>query len=668
MLKIFFAFVPWSMFWSYSFAGEPRSAALWALALCAVLLAVNYKKPKMFEIASTAFFVFAWAFPPLDREIVTLSYLWLALVAAAPPFLGRTSFTAQYIAETVPASFAKNPIFRKINDTVSLLWGAIFLASAVADHAGHFLLPAALITCGILFSIAYPVIAPGWLMTADMRKYRWKAAPSRHPAGPDEFSAIIIGSGIGGLSCAALLAKMGYKPLVLEQHSQPGGYCTSFRRNGFEFSAGVETISGLSEKGPVTFLLNTLGFDPKEMFVKNRQRFIMDGTSFDWPGTLDETIALLAAKYPAEADNLRRFFADAALALAEPYADNPLGVPMDEVAVFSTRGWRGFAEFARRYRHLPRWMIMTYREKLDEYFADECLKDFLGGLSGFVGTEPDKTPAMAALFSMVSYFVHGGYHPKGGAQKFADRLAEYITAHGGTVLLRHRATKIHIERGRVTGATANGRLFRSSVAVSNADPVATFTQLAGREHFPNEFLAPIENLKMSTSAFMVFLGVGMDLSAYPALINDLDGKCGIFIDSNADASLAPKGMATLSIIRMAEYDDYPPRGTTEYEEKKQKDADELIARAEKVIPGISQKIFVREAATPRTFERYVLHPKGALYSFDQSAGTKRPYFKTPVEGLYLAGAGPFGGGVEAVAISGMIAAYDITGWTFSESR
>ena len=72
-----------------------------------------------------------------------------------------------------------------------------------------------------------------------------------------------------------------------------------------------------------------------------------------------------------------------------------------------------------------------------------------------------------------------------------------------------------------------------------------------------------------------------------------------------------------------------------------------------------------DAATPKTFERYTLNPKGAIYAFDQSMNApKRPYFKTPVKGLYLVGASTFpGAGIEAVTISGVIAANDVCRWS-----
>lgn len=113
----------------------------------------------------------------------------------------------------------------------------------------------------------------------------------------------------------------------------------------------------------------------------------------------------------------------------------------------------------------------------------------------------------------------------------------------------------------------------------------------------------------------------------------------------------------------ANYHDFPERGAREYLEKKSALAEMLITKAEKLIPDLSSRIIVREAATPKTLERHTSMPEGALYGFDQSIKTKRPFFKTPIKGLYLGGASTFpGAGIEAVVISGIICANDICGW------
>jgi len=112
------------------------------------------------------------------------------------------------------------------------------------------------------------------------------------------------------------------------------------------------------------------------------------------------------------------------------------------------------------------------------------------------------------------------------------------------------------------------------------------------------------------------------------------------------------------------YDAFRERGTSEYRAKKRAFAEELVDKASRLVPGLKEHIVVMDAATPRTFERYTLNPHGAIYGLDQSVGApERPYFKTPIKGLYLVGASTFpGGGIEAVVISGIIAANDISDW------
>jgi len=117
------------------------------------------------------------------------------------------------------------------------------------------------------------------------------------------------------------------------------------------------------------------------------------------------------------------------------------------------------------------------------------------------------------------------------------------------------------------------------------------------------------------------------------------------------------------ILTYASYYDFPDRGTDEYKRKKKDFAKDVVKKAEKVIPDLGKNIEVPEAATPKTMERYTLMPEGAIYSFDQAVGVKRPHFKTPVKELYLASSSTFpGGGIEGSAISGIICANDICNW------
>ena len=248
-------------------------------------------------------------------------------------------------------------------------------------------------------------------------------------------------------------------------------------------------------------------------------------------------------------------------------------------------------------------------------------------------------------------------------------MRKFIENNGGRILTRHKVDKILVEKGRVGGVRVKDKIFRSPIVVANVNAKTAFLELIGEENLDRKFANYIKNLKMSPSAFLVFLGVDLNLSDYPTIIENLDEGYSVVINSNADPSMAPDGKASITILTLASYNDFPERGTEDYRRKKREFAEKLVKKAESVIPNLSKHIIVQDAATPKTFERYTFMPKGAIYAFDQSIHTKRPYFKTPINGLYLASASTFpGGGIEAVVISGAICANDICGWEICAHR
>jgi all-trans-retinol 13,14-reductase len=179
----------------------------------------------------------------------------------------------------------------------------------------------------------------------------------------------------------------------------------------------------------------------------------------------------------------------------------------------------------------------------------------------------------------------------------------------------------------------------------------------------------IKSLPMSRSAFIVYAGVDDDLTSYPSLIQNMDGDFTILINSNVDERLAPRGRSSLTLIAPMGYRDFPPRDERDYEDRKRQFAALLLRKAAEVMPGIADKVVVLDAATPRTLESYTSMPDGALYGFDQSVGSRRPHFRSPIKGLYFAGASTFpGAGVESVIMSAMLCANDIAGWGRDSDR
>ncbi|RSN67748.1 FAD-dependent oxidoreductase [Candidatus Korarchaeum cryptofilum] len=668
MLYILISFIPWILYWTLCGIGSYLGIII-PLAISSILLIPQIFKRSFnimdlvsflyFSLASLATFAFGLSI--FVDESGFLGYLTLFLMAALSIAL-RRPYTLQVSMRDYPEVYWKDESFIMINNIITASWAFIFALNSLIflllSSPLTLILSNSLIALGIFLSFILPVKLPAMRAVSEFRKYDWKVR-----AGGGDYDVIIVGSGIGGLTCGALLSKRGYRVLVLEQYYQVGGYCSSFRRKGFVFNSGVEDVSGLWEKGPITYLLRELGLKKDDLFVKNSRMFIFRGKAIR-ADSLEEFIAALSEMFPGERENIERFFYEAERAYEECYREADVyGVPLPAELIVKVFGERKLLDYPREHPHFYDWMGKSFKEKLDEYFRDEGLKELLSALIGYVGTSPDKAPASSALTACVSYYIHGGYFPKGGAGAFAEALAEFIREHGGQVLVNRRVDKIVVRDGRAIGVIAGGNLIRAPIIVSNANAKTTFLELVGEEHLSREFADYIRGLKMSPSCFMVFLGVDMDLSSYPTLIKNLDGSCDIVINSNADRSLAPPGKASVTIIAPANYRDFPERGTDEYLRMKKEIAETLISEADRIIPGIREKIVVQDEATPKTFERYTSMPEGAIYAFDQSIGVKRPYFKTPIRGLYLVGASTFpGGGVEAAVISGIICANDICGW------
>ncbi len=453
-----------------------------------------------------------------------------------------------------------------------------------------------------------------------------------------DFDAIVVGSGLGGLACAALLAKHSIKVLVLEQHYQVGGYCSSFQRNGFTFTSGVEDISGV-EAGDTAQLLAELDLKKEDLFVLNTRMFIIGDKRIRLDGTKQGTVSALSKAFPDEAEAIVRFIDEAEYVLR-------MEDPGNET--------------------VQSWVSITYQQKLDQYFRNPELKSFFCSLLVYIGMPADQVPAQAAIGPCLSYFIVGGYYPKGGPQNFVNSIRDYITAHSGKVLTNKHVDEIIVSDGIVGGVRVGDKTYSSPVVVSNVNAKTLYQRLIAPGRVHKVFVDAIGALPMSISCCMVQIGTDIDLSCLPSHIQVLDkgAHCHCVINSNADHSLAPEGKSSLTFICGGDYRKTPPRGTPEYARYKDERAKTIISRAEAGIPNLQdlqKHILALDISTPLTFERYTSMPEGAIYGFEQSIGLTRPNFKSPIRGLYLASSSTAGGGVESVIGAGLTCARDILG-------
>src|SRR5512139_266898 len=127
----------------------------------------------------------------------------------------------------------------------------------------------------------------------------------------DSYDVIVVGSGLGGLTAAALIAKRGLRVLLVEHHYLPGGMCTTLRRKGFSFDTGTALLYGFGERGvnPHRFVMNELGADIDIIEHRALLRMRLPGKQITFWPDYERFVEELAGVFPAQADQIRALYA-----------------------------------------------------------------------------------------------------------------------------------------------------------------------------------------------------------------------------------------------------------------------------------------------------------------------------------------------------------------------
>jgi all-trans-retinol 13,14-reductase len=487
----------------------------------------------------------------------------------------------------------------------------------------------------------------------------------------DRYDAIVIGAGIGGLTCGAFLAKAGLSVLIAEQDSKPGGYCVSFQRKGFTFDAGFDTTLECEKGGVVYDTLDELGLTGEIQFIRLASPMRVIGGDYDILVT-GEFIEELKRVFPGESTSIDNFMGECRALASE--MKNLSAVPPDLLGFTGKLGL--MMKFILKSPRMRKYSGKSTGEVLNTFFKDPRLKAFYGTVVPF------GPKAMAPLLLMILGGEPVSYYPRGGAQALTDIFANRVTKHGGELALKTMVTRILVEDGTAAGVeVAGGKEIRSRFVISNADGRETFLKLIGEGYLAPKLVKELRETELSGSNFLVSLGVDLDLrgmgfdgtSIIYNRCNELDkifsaglDHCYLCIKMHSlrDPSQAPANMATVQLLTCLPYDytgnwkrEKDGKRGEEYLQLKEAVADKLIASVEKIIPGLANHIVVKDVATPLTFERYTLNSCGAGMGWFPAPGGGMRSQRTPVRNLYQAGAWTFpGASIYAVVPSGRNAA------------
>ena len=473
---------------------------------------------------------------------------------------------------------------------------------------------------------------------------------------PQDYDAIVIGAGVGGLFCANLLANGGLKVLLLERHYMLGGFCSTFRRGRFVFDAATHFYPLLGNPSTMTGkLLRRLDIPTEWVRMDPVDQFHFPGMRpFSVPAELPDYLEKLKAWFPAETAAIDSYFAE----LRQAYLAGLLYY------------FRGVAsETMDRLQHY------TMLQKVEEHFSDRRLRALLIADSPHWGSLACRTSYVFDAMLRLAYFL-GNYYPRGGSQKFADDLGRGVIRRGGKVLKCVEAARVLISEGKARGVvvrTVSKRPpaefeFRAPVVISNVDALQTHRRLLGERDGGQLMIDRLESMTPSYACFLVHIGLrGMDPKRLAAAdgyhwssfdpMDAVRNVFKIFIPTRYEPAMAPPGcqiliVQKLSPVRIEEIGDWAAH-KAEVEGR-------IMARLRQILPEIDAHIVHKSSASAMTSYRFTGNSEGAMLGWEMSPGqlgAGRPPISTTVKNCYMVGhwTQP-GGGVTPVIVSAMRAA------------
>ena len=486
--------------------------------------------------------------------------------------------------------------------------------------------------------------------------------------------AIIIGSGISGLTAGCYLVKHGWDVTIYEQYNKIGGVTAQSEKEGYKWDLGQMLIEGVGQGEPIGLVFSELGILDKIKTLRTERAYVFPDFGLYKPEKFNDVFwrrEKFKELFPSDADGIDKYY--------------KFYVKMMEIATLARRSERakGIKSTILKIKMILKLLPLLPKrnwdaQKMMEYFFESeklqsvfltILADFVTPPTQFIGLgvpfinpEPSFDENMPLKLSDTCE--HSSYrYILGGMGSIVKTMADLIKKGGGKFQINKAVKKIIIEGDIAKGILCeDGTEDQADLFIASGGAREIFLDTIGKNNLPEEFILKIMDIPLMESVFMIHLGIDFDPTSYQKLSTvyyygtyDVDeaikecrigkyheGRDGfvIYIPTIFSPELAPQpGHHAITIYTIAP--NILNKGT--WEERKEELAEKLLIEAEKIIPALREKAKVKVILTPEDFKKITHLKHHSFGGFAPIMGKSGAPHKTPIKKLWFIGAQSEGG-------------------------
>lgn len=491
-----------------------------------------------------------------------------------------------------------------------------------------------------------------------------------------QYDVVIVGSGLGGLVSAVILAKEGLHVCVLEKNNQFGGNLQTFSRDKKVFDTGVHYIGGLAEGQNLHRYFSYLGIMPHLQLepmpeVFDQICFADEASCYPIAQGYDAFVEGLSAYFPSERAALKQYIAD-------------LQYTCKAFPLYYAEEGEGYASAV---------ISQSVKAYFTELTGNERLRAVLVGNNFLYAGQDDKTPFYVHALAVNSY-IQSAYKCTLGGSQISKLLIRELRKLGGEAYKREEVIKLEIQEQRIRCAiTVHGKRVNGKLFIMNIDPKRAL-QLVGKAHFRKAFYDRIQTLPVTTSSFSVHAvlraaevpyhahNVYCHQSAHTvwhAAAYKKEDWGNMFMLSMTEDPRHPGYADTFTVLTYMHFEEveawadtmntvvHPDRRGSAYETFKEEKTEQLFQKMKHRFPELVEAVHRTYVSTPLSYRDYIGMYRGNLYGHMKDASDPLKTFiapKTKVENLYLTGHGVYMHGILGVTVGAIATCSEIVGKSY----